>query len=344
MVILHLKRSTWIAVGGLVAAGAVLAAEGQPTEPPDISVSRLVTSLARWEFWGYVSAAAVAIGVIGESIHEFSHWFSQHPSWKVKGGKASALLLIVALVAEVVIQVKANSLSGQIIALLSNQAAEATLKAGKLGVTVDNLHAFVEEKEKSAAEQIDAFRKFAGNEKVQTEALITELAHDKASLDQMRRDAQAAARSAETTLAAFRKETSPRSMSADQRRLFIGAIKGKIGSVIVESLPDRGDDSYPYALEIVAALKAAGVDAKYQIFPIVFFSILQKSGDPGLIVWEFGEAATAPGHSVLSAFAAAGIAAGEALQPLEGNATPHVVIVVAPRPLPAKEATANKQE
>lgn len=303
-----------------------------------VDVTRLITSLGHWELWGYIAAGTVAIGVIGESIHELTRWFRQHRWWDTKGGKASALLLIVALVGEVVIQVKANSISGRIIATLNGKAADAAANAAKLGVTVDNLHAFEEEKQKSADDQIAAFKKFAANQVAQTDAVIAELERDKARLDQARRDAQVAANAAEIALAAFRKEAEPRSMSAAQRSLFIAAIKGKFRSIIVESIPNLGDDSYLYAMEVIDALKAAGVDAKYQQFPVPFKSIQQMPGSPGLYVWEIGEAARITGRAVLSAFAAAGIAAGEYSEPLGGAATARAIIVVAPKaPLAPRE-------
>jgi hypothetical protein len=84
----------------------------------------LTISLSRWEIAGYCSLAAVAIGVIGEAIHDFSSWFKSAPWWRDKGNRASTLLLIVALVAELVIQVKTNGISGQKIAFLENEAAD----------------------------------------------------------------------------------------------------------------------------------------------------------------------------------------------------------------------------
>jgi hypothetical protein len=83
-------------------------------------ISALISSLSRWEIAGYVSIAAVAIGVAGESIHELTDSL-KFQWWKANGGKASALLLIAALAAELIIQVKTTGLSGQIIAVLSEQ-------------------------------------------------------------------------------------------------------------------------------------------------------------------------------------------------------------------------------
>jgi hypothetical protein len=87
-------------------------------------ISELATSLSNWEFAGYLSLAAVAIGVAGESIHELTELGKKFIWWKCKGGKASALLLIAALAGELIIQIKINSLSGLIIAVLNDGAAK----------------------------------------------------------------------------------------------------------------------------------------------------------------------------------------------------------------------------
>jgi hypothetical protein len=87
-------------------------------------LDELVSKLAAWEVAGYVSIAAVAIGVIGETIHEFTSWFRKVLWWRDEGGKASALLLIAALAAELLILVKVNSTSGLIIAFLDEQRVQ----------------------------------------------------------------------------------------------------------------------------------------------------------------------------------------------------------------------------
>jgi hypothetical protein len=95
-------------------------------------LNALSSSLSHWEFAGYVAVAAVAIGVAGEVIHDFLDWFKSLDWWRTKGNKASALLLIAALVAELVIQVRTNSISGRVIALLEEQAAETRERAAHI--------------------------------------------------------------------------------------------------------------------------------------------------------------------------------------------------------------------
>jgi hypothetical protein len=97
-----------------------------------VDIATLISALSWWELAGYVTVAAVAVGVAGESVHELTDWLGTYSWWKAKGGKASAFLLIMALVAELVIQIKVNSISGEIIADLSDQAAEARKEAATL--------------------------------------------------------------------------------------------------------------------------------------------------------------------------------------------------------------------
>jgi hypothetical protein len=98
----------------------------------EASLISLTASLSRWEIAGYVSTAAVAAGCAGEAVHELTRWFKRYCWWNKKGGAASALLLIAALAFEIPIQVKANSISGQIIGRLSKEAAETRLRAAEI--------------------------------------------------------------------------------------------------------------------------------------------------------------------------------------------------------------------
>jgi len=119
-------------------------------------LNALTIALSSWEIAGYASLIAVAVGCAGEATHEFTSWFKRKSWWKANGGKASALLLIAALASELIIQIKTNSLSGQIIALLNDKAAFATEQAATLGVTVDNLGNVVRRKTQDADTAIAA--------------------------------------------------------------------------------------------------------------------------------------------------------------------------------------------
>jgi len=97
----------------------------------DLDLSALMSSLSCWEYAGYAGLAIVIIGVVGEGVHDFTTWFS-NTWWSTKGGRLSVLVLIAGLAIEGVTQVKANSLSGQIIAFLGEQAATTRERAATL--------------------------------------------------------------------------------------------------------------------------------------------------------------------------------------------------------------------
>ncbi len=239
--------------------------------PSGINLSSIMASLPHWELWGYVAAGAVAIGVIGESIHEFTSWFRRYSWWANKGSKASALLLIIALVVEVVIQVKANGISGQIIAFLSNQsaeatlkAAEATLKAGNLGVTVNNLHSFVEQNERIADDQMKAFKQFAADQKVQSDAEIATLKTYQmklaATLATVKKD-EVELTASVNTISELRQKlhdlTTKRVLTEQQAKELTNAV-APFAKVTFDMASTRDSDSPYFAQQIGLALQKAG--------------------------------------------------------------------------------------
>ncbi len=114
-------------------------------------LSALTVSVDSWELAGVIMAAVVAISVAGEVTHDFELFWSIG-WWRLKGGKASGLILIAALVAEVVIQINVNSINGRIIALLEMESArlnERAEEAAKAAATANERAARLE---KEAAE------------------------------------------------------------------------------------------------------------------------------------------------------------------------------------------------
>jgi hypothetical protein len=98
-----------------------------------LDLNALMASLSFWEMAGYISVSAVAIGVAGEFTHDFVPWLRRKSAWWDKwGGKVSGLVLIVALAAEIVTQAEANSTSGQIIAVLEDEAAQTRERAARI--------------------------------------------------------------------------------------------------------------------------------------------------------------------------------------------------------------------
>jgi hypothetical protein len=95
---------------------------------PDIA--SLLAAISFWEFWGYVALAAVVIGVIGESIEEFTEW----P--KVMGvekplTRISALILIAGLAGEGITQPNTNAANAKLVAFANRQTAELSLDLEK---------------------------------------------------------------------------------------------------------------------------------------------------------------------------------------------------------------------
>lgn len=96
-----------------------------------------------------------------------------------------------------------------------------------------------------------------------------------------------------------------RSLSAEQRELFIAAVRGKI-SLGLKVQSRRSDvEAYPYAQQFLEALRAAGISAEWDAFPEPFFWF----NEPGIYVWSSGEAVDDEAETLISALAAAGITA-----------------------------------
>lgn len=97
-------------------------------------------SLGRWEIAEYITIAFVIIGVIGEFFSEFTNVVKSKED-KHRLGRISTLVLIVALVAELICLVKVNQLSGQIIAVLQKNTADAQKDAAVVRLETEKLKA-----------------------------------------------------------------------------------------------------------------------------------------------------------------------------------------------------------
>jgi hypothetical protein len=87
-------------------------------------------SLSRWELAEYISTGLVTLACIGEYIADFTNWFTGgEKGRKERLTKASTLLLIAALAAELLCVVRTNQLSGGVIESLGDKATEADGKA-----------------------------------------------------------------------------------------------------------------------------------------------------------------------------------------------------------------------
>ena len=114
-----------------------------------VDISALGSSLTVWELAGYAATGIVMLGVIGESIVEFTNWITDE-RWQSMVGRASALVLVAGLAGEILTQVQVNSISGRMIAFLNTQVSQAVTSAGKLGLKVDTMSEFVTRKERDA--------------------------------------------------------------------------------------------------------------------------------------------------------------------------------------------------
>jgi hypothetical protein len=95
------------------------------------NLGALISLLSWWEAAGYAGLAIVIIGVVGEGIHDFTAWLKR-TWWGPNGGRLSVLVLIVGLAIEGVAQVKANSISGQIIGSLNKEAADERARTAEI--------------------------------------------------------------------------------------------------------------------------------------------------------------------------------------------------------------------
>src|SRR5215471_10655139 len=117
-----------------------------------VDLNALMASLSFWEMAGYVSLSAVAIGVAGEFVHDFVPSLKRKSAWwNAWGGKASGLVLIAALAAELFAQVRTNVTTDQITAVRNDQAADTRERAAGLEREAAQLRLDLEKERASTA-------------------------------------------------------------------------------------------------------------------------------------------------------------------------------------------------
>ncbi|MGD1212443.1 MAG: hypothetical protein ABR973_13935 [Candidatus Acidiferrales bacterium] len=80
-------------------------------------------------------------------------------------------------------------------------ANDSAVEAGNLGVTVDNLHSFVTQKESQADNQFKTLKAYVATEDARNASVIAELKNDRDTLDKARNDAVASVATAKKVLA-----------------------------------------------------------------------------------------------------------------------------------------------
>ena len=238
-----------------------------------VDIPAMMRSLKYWEYAAWVATGVVTIGVIGESLHSFTPLFKRHPWWLNKGNKVSSLVLILAIALEFLTGVWTDTTSDRIVQALSTeaataklQAATATSQAAKLGVTVDTVQAFVQQKETDATHEMEHFQKVASTEQNQADAAISSLAADKEELDRsivaVKKD-QAELASSLASVDTLRQQvrvlTTHRALSAQQWEALTRAT-ASFGPVPFDMSAMHDSDSPDLAFQIGGALKNAGWD------------------------------------------------------------------------------------
>jgi len=97
----------------------------------DPDIASLLSTISFWETWGYVALGAVLLGVVGESVKEFSKW-PERIGWEKKLGRVSALVLIAGLAGEGITQPNTNAANATLVAFVNKQAAQARLEIARL--------------------------------------------------------------------------------------------------------------------------------------------------------------------------------------------------------------------
>lgn len=247
---------------------------------PAVDVSGLIRSLDHWEHAAWLATALVTVGVAGESVHSFTSWFKRFPWWADKGNKVSGLVLIAALALEFLTGVMTNTISDQLTKTLSKQAADATLNAANLGVTVNNVQTFVQQKEQDVSDQMvkfqglanavnnqmATFKRVASAQKAQAATAISSLNADKKGLDASIATIKQDEAELTSRLAAIRRLreqvhslTTHRVLTQQQWVALTTATK-QSSSVQFDVAAVHDSDSPDLAFQIGVALKNAGWD------------------------------------------------------------------------------------
>jgi hypothetical protein len=163
----------------------------------------------------FFTTLMVVVGLVGE--YKEGAWWKRHVHF-------FEMLVVLGVAGEMITETGAFWYSLRLQALeelaivgAQQTASNSMIEAGKLGVTVDNLHHFVTQKETEADNQFKALKEYVATEDAQNASVVAELKKDKESLDKARNDAVASVAAAKNMLSTVTAELSqvrtPRSLT-----------------------------------------------------------------------------------------------------------------------------------
>jgi hypothetical protein len=163
----------------------------------------------------FFTTLMVVVGLVGE--YKEGAWWKRHVHF-------FEMLVVLGVAGEMITETGAFWYSLRLQALeelaivgAQQTASNSMIEAVKLGVTVDNLHHFVTQKETEADNQFKALKEYVATEDAQNASVVAELKKDKESLDKARNDAVASVAAAKNMLSTVTAELSqvrtPRSLT-----------------------------------------------------------------------------------------------------------------------------------
>jgi hypothetical protein len=189
---------------------------------------------ARSDFWGHIMVAATVLVAIGVAIEVWATILEVrdelHEGGKIKwhhiltfiGAIFVAAFVGLECIAEYKggdIETKLRSNNGAAQLELINRANEAVADAVAITEKFGGLHDFVTAKEGELDDRFAVLKRYAADQRKQTDEVIAELNNNRQKLDKARTDAIAAADEAKEALAAVTAARKPRTLTAEQQKI-----------------------------------------------------------------------------------------------------------------------------
>jgi hypothetical protein len=231
------------------------------------SMESLNTLLSTWDSVAYFTLALVLIGVVGETIVEWTSIFAGTRRDAV--GKVSSLILIAGLGGEIIVHAKISEYTSEIVALLNGQARAADERAAlaeKDAAAANKLAGEANEHAGEANEHAGAANERAGAANERAEA-----AHERAKLlevraEELKRDnlkLQKEAADLRKQIGDQRELIVARNITDTQREEFTGSIEGN-KQVVTLILPDDQEARAYGDVRIRPLLQKAGFLVKLE--------------------------------------------------------------------------------